>query len=92
MKFKIVKTHSRWKLNKDGFPIALRFDSWGDCRDSGVERLCKDRLGQEAFWQKGEWKSQFGTSRNNGPRPYFIGFRNEAVISMILLSISVDPK
>ena len=92
MKFKIVKTHSRWKLKQDGFPIALRFESWGDCKDSGIERLCRDRLGQEAFWKNGEWKGHWGSPRAGEPRPYFVGFRNEAVISMILLSLSVDPK
>lgn len=87
---KIVKTQRRWKLYQEGFPVAIRFDSYADSMRSGIEKLCRERFGNEYYWSGsgGQWRTHWGkaSSRFN-TRPYFYGFRNEAAISMILLSL-----
>ena len=91
---KIVKTQSRWKLYKHGFPVALRFDNYNEARNSNVENWCKEHLGQEVWmWEgnwhkKGSWATQWGKSTNAG-RPYFVGFRDPGIITTLVLTLGL---
>ena len=92
---KVVKTQSRWNLHKAGFPVALRFEGWQECRESGIEAWLRDHLGKECWWDgaSGDWRSAWGRAPNSSsPRPYYIGLRNEAAVTMILLGFQPRKK
>jgi hypothetical protein len=83
------------KLHEAGFSVALRWDNYSN--DIGkFEQNLRDQYGPEAWYvgAPGFWKMHWGKSSYtmdpNGysreyNRPYFIGFRNEADISVALL-------
>jgi len=83
------------KLHEHGFKVALRFDNYSN-ELSHFEQKLRDRFGGESWYagSNGYWKSHWGkatyTSIPDGysreyNRPYFIGFRHEADISVALL-------
>ena len=88
---KIVKTQSRWKLHERGFPVAIRFDSYGECYHTKIEDWCKEHFGPQAwYWgsqseNAGVWMTLWGKSSRN-ERPYFIGFRDPAYITTLVLA------
>jgi len=89
---KLVKVRTQWKLHSARMPVALRFDSWGD-ESRIVETWLKEHHGNESWSYSdctSQWKSHWGTSRTTGgPRPYFIGLRDESMVSVILLTLNV---
>lgn len=89
---KVVKVGRRWKLYEQGFPVAIRFESWADCRDSKIEDWLRTNRGYE-YAQHSQWKSHWGTSTKltsagHSSRPYFIGLRTEADVTVVLLALS----
>lgn len=82
---KIVKLNRRFRRFKEaGHTVALRFDEWGH-KPSAVEKVCRDRLGSP-YARDASWEGYFGTSKTVGPRPYWVSFRYEKDLTLVLLS------
>ena len=86
---KIVKLNRRFKMFKEhGHTVALRFNSWS--KDIAVdESVCRSRLGAE--YKNYSWSGHFGTRNGRTDfRPYWITFRNEADLTMVMLSAKLS--
>lgn len=85
---KIVKLNRRHKQFKDhGHTIALRFESYAPRKVSAYEKVCRERLTGHGYVRDAAWWSGFGHAINsNSYRPYWITFRNEADLTLVLLS------
>jgi len=88
---KIVKLNRRFKQYKEhGHTVALRFNGWSQ-KSQVIENLCKDRLGSHGWLPQSDWHHYFGDRpRRDAPRPYWITFRNEADLTMIMLSATLS--
>lgn len=85
---KIVKLNRRFKRFKEAkHTVALRFDSWGSPA-LAVEQVCRDRFGS-MFANGASWEGYFGTAKTVGPNPYWISFRNEKDLTLVLLSVNL---
>ena len=91
---KIVKTHSNWTLNKRGYPVAFRFCDHGIAPRSytTITNWLKENRGPQSHFawndDKCQWTTFTGRAKNwREPTPYFIGLKNEADVSAIMLSI-----
>ena len=85
---KVVRLNRRYKMFKDhGHVVGLRFPSW-TVQANNVEILCSNRLGSK--WKNGSWSAQFGSPNYTdgyGNKTYWITFRNEQDLTMILLCL-----
>ena len=84
---KIVKLNRRFKMFKEhGHTIALRFSEFN--HNAGViEKVCKAKFKTSSWSTQGHWHGRFGTRPDPfSPRPYWISFRNEADLTLVLLS------
>jgi hypothetical protein len=83
---KVVKLNRRFRQFKEhGHTIALRFTDWRDA--VSYEKTVRDRLGVGGWQRHDLWYSYFGNRRRrNDFRPYWITFRNEADLTLVLLS------
>jgi hypothetical protein len=88
---KIVKLNRRHKQFKEnGHKIALRFESYDPKKVSAYEKVCRSRLGGHGYNREADWSGYFGYAPNsNAPRPYWITFRNEADLTLVLLSVDL---
>jgi len=90
---KIVKLNGRYRQYRENrHTVALRFDCWTE-EASMYERVCSQRLpGPGNGWQRhGQWYSYYGSRPNtNSSRPYWITFRNEQDLTLVLLSIKKE--
>ena len=90
---KIVKLNGRYKQYRENrHTVALRFESYTK-EVSMVERICRERLpGLGNGWLRhGGWYSYYGDRPRSrwgvqNPRPYWITFRNEKDLTLVLLS------
>lgn len=90
---KVVKLNRRFKQFREaGHTVALRFGSYSK-KAGQYEQICRERLGGSAWNREGDWCSYFG-SRNGHTdvRPYWITFRNEADLTLVLLSADLTKK
>jgi len=90
---KIVKVNRNWKQWDAGHRIALRFDSFSDSREVeyAAAKLFPESRG--GWVRNSNYYSWFG--KNNGRsqyRPYFISFRDEKVLTFVLLAAGLTPK
>lgn len=90
---KIVKLNGRFKQYRENrHTVALRFDGW--TKEANMyERVCRERLPKpgNGWLRHGEWYSYYGApSNSNSPRPYWITFRNEQDLTLVLLSIKKE--
>lgn len=88
LKVKVVKLNGRYKLYKEHrFTHAIRFSSWSS-QAGKVEQFLRERYGSEYSWNQKPymWRTHWGTSKTNGPRPYFIGVRDEEMIFVAQLA------
>ncbi len=86
-KIKIVKLNRRYKLYKENACThAIRFDGWNS--EAGkLESFFRERYGSEyAYNTYGAWKSHWGKSTGHGPRPYYVGVKDEQMIFMAKLA------
>jgi len=87
---KIVKLNRRFKQFKNnGHTVALRFNGW--CPEaSAIEKICKERLTGYGWLPEHDWYHYYGDrpSRND-VRPYWITFRNETDLTLVLLSANL---
>jgi hypothetical protein len=90
MGMKVVKLNRRFRQFRDhGHVVALRFGGWNS-KALAVERVCRARLGGGGWSRDQNWYSYTGDlNRRSYPatgRPYWITFRNEADLTLVLLS------
>ena len=89
---KIVKLNRRFKQFKEnGHTIALRFESYDPNTVSAYEKVCRARLQGHGYNREADWAGYFGhATRGNSYRPYWITFRNETDLTIILLCAKID--
>lgn len=87
---KIVKLNRRFKQYKEnGHTVALRFDGWNP-NAQAIEKVCKDRFEDAGWLPHHSWHRYFGSRPNsNAVRPYWITFRNEMDLTLVLLSANL---
>jgi hypothetical protein len=91
---KLIKLNRRYRAYKDyGHTWGFRFDHWSAEHCGPVERLLESMYGSQ---YKGtdlyyHWRATFGTHVpfNAHYKPYFITFRDESIISVILLKLEM---
>ena len=85
---KVVKLNRRFKMFREhGHVVALRFHGWSNMI-APYERACRQKLGSE--YKNFSWSGHFGTSKGRSDvRPYWITFRNEADLTLVLLSVDL---
>jgi hypothetical protein len=90
---KIVKLNGRFKQYRENqHTIALRFDGY-TIEAGAYERVCRERMpGPGNGWLRhGQWYSYYGDRSNAySTRPYWITFRNEQDLTLVLLSIKKE--
>lgn len=73
-------------FREHGHVVALRFNSWTK-EASALESICRRKIGNDHWDGSGAWTSRFGRAPNsNCSRPFWISFRNEADLTLVLLS------
>jgi hypothetical protein len=88
MGMKVVKLNRRFKQFKEnGHTIALRFESYRPDTISKYEKVCRARLRGHGYDRGADWCSYFGHAPDrNSSRPYWITFRRETDLTLVLLS------
>jgi hypothetical protein len=88
---KVVKLNRRFKQFKEhGHVVAMRFDQ--HCIQAmAYEKACREKLKGYGHFRGDPWCSYFGSksstrSLHYQPRTYWITFRNEADLTLVLLS------
>ena len=87
---KLVKLNRRYKAFKEeGHTWAFRFNEYHPRTVGAVEKIFQDMHGSQwKHWnQPNAWKANFGSPRTNGPRPYWISFRDEHDATVVLLRL-----
>jgi hypothetical protein len=88
---KIVKLNRRFRQFKDhGHVVALKFINGYSAEIQAVEKACRARLKTAGWLREHDWYAYYGerNSRHDRDigRPYWITFRNEADLTLVLLS------
>jgi len=90
---KVIKLDRRYKLFQElGHTWCFRFPYW-DANAMRVEKLMTQLLGDQYDWSNYDnryrtWRAQFGNKvKGEIRRPYNISFRDESVISFIMLKL-----
>jgi hypothetical protein len=88
---KIVKLNRRFRqFREHGHVVALRFEGWNK-KATAVEKVCRDRLQGGGWLRDQDWYSYYGHATSSTgyrePRPYWITFRKEADLTLVLLSL-----
>lgn len=96
---KVVKLNRRYRANRlYGFSHAIRYDVWitsdATVAERYLEKVYKTSSYQrpDSRWGKGpvNWYGEFGhRPKGSKMRPYWIYLRNEADVTMLLLSGAV---
>ena len=87
---KIVKLNRRFRQFKEhGHVVALRFE--GYTNEAGpYERACRERLSGHGWSRDHVWYGYYGDRNRqhdrNAPRPYWITFRREQDLTLVLLA------
>jgi hypothetical protein len=83
---KVVKLNRRFRQFKDhGHVVALKFINGYSDKIQAVEKVCRDRLKGGGWLREHDWYSYYGAPHGQHPRPYWITFRRESDLSLILL-------
>ena len=88
---KVVKLNRRFKMFKEhGHVVALRFTGWGSNESVLYEKVCREKLGGGGWLPSSDWYSYFGDRNSRTDvRPYWITFRREADLTLVLLSANL---
>jgi hypothetical protein len=88
---KVVKLNRRFKQYKEhGHTVALRFASYQPATIEAYEKICRARLRGHGYNREADWCGYFGYAPNSSrPRPYWITFRNEADLTLVMLSLDL---
>ena len=89
---KIVKLNRRFKqFRENGHTVALRFKHYDPRLVGAYEKVCRARLKSHGYNREGDWAGYFGHAPNTSSgRPYWITFRNEADLTLIMLSVTIS--
>jgi hypothetical protein len=94
---KLIKLNRRYRAYKEyGHTWGFRFDRWTPEHCGSIERLLESMYGSQYNGNKhglyNHWRGTFGTKIpfNTHYRPYFITFRDESVISVVLLKLEMQ--
>jgi hypothetical protein len=84
---KIVKLNRRFRqFREHGHVVALRFEGHNK-KSSEIEKVCRERLKGGGWSRDQDWYSYYGDRNSRyDARPYWITFRNEADLTLVLLS------
>lgn len=90
---KVVKLNRRFRQFKEhGHVVALRFEGWSK-QATALEKVCRDQLKGGGWSRNQDWYSYYGerNSRHDRDslRPYWITFRRESDLTLVLLSASL---
>ena len=88
---KVVKLNRRFRQFKEhGHTVGLRFFSWTEA--APYETAAKKKLGDGGWpWRHNLWYTYFGDRRSPAlNRPYWITFRNESDLTLVLLSAELS--
>jgi hypothetical protein len=88
---KIVKLNRRFRQFKEhGHVVALRFEGWNK-KATAVEKVCREKLNGGGWSRDQDWYSYYGDRNSrydrDAVRPYLITFRNEAELTLVLISL-----
>jgi hypothetical protein len=88
---KIVKLNRRYRQFKEhGHTVALRFDGYGS-ESQAMEKVCREKLKSHGWLRDHNWYGYYGDRNSrydrDAARPYWITFRNEADLTLVLLSV-----
>jgi len=88
MGMKVVKLNRRFKQFKEhGHTVAIRFESYEPAKVAAYEKICRARLRGHGYNRDADWASYFGHAPNTfSARPYWITFRKESDLTLVLLS------
>jgi hypothetical protein len=83
---KVVKLDRRFRQYKQhGHVIAVRCDTW---LGEGIplEKICCAKLGDRGYMPDNDWYAYFGKNNGRANRPFWISFRRESDLTLVLLS------
>jgi hypothetical protein len=86
---KVVKLNRRFRQFKEhGHTVALRFSNGYSDKIRAVEKACRARLQGGGWLRDHDWYSYYGerNSHRDIGRPYWISFRRESDLTLVLLS------
>ena len=89
---KVIKLNRRFRQFKHhGHVIAVRCDTW---LGEGVplEKICQNKLGGQSYLPDNDWHAYFGKANGRRFRPFWISFRREADLTLVLLSAQLTNK
>jgi hypothetical protein len=86
---KVIKLNRRFRQFKEhGHTVALRFESVYSDKVKAIETACRQRLGG-GWGREHDWYSYYGKALKNWQtRPYWITFRRESDLTLVLLSLT----
>lgn len=87
---KIVKLNRRFRQFKEhGHTVALRFPDGSSKKIRAIEKTCREKLSGGGWLREHTWYSYYGKAPSIGARPYWITFRNESDLTLVLLSVDL---
>jgi len=86
---KVVKLDRRFRQFKQhGHVIAVRCDSWlGE--GVALEKICNAKLEGRGYMPDNDWHAYFGKDNGRPNRPFWISFRRETDLTLVLLSANL---
>ena len=86
---KVVKLDRRFRQFKQhGHVIAVRCDSWlGE--GVALEKICNAKLEGHGYMPDNDWHAYFGKDNGRANRPFWISFRRETDLTLVLLSANL---
>ena len=90
---KVVKLNRRFRQFKEhGHTVALRFANGYSDEIRAVEKACRDRLKTAGWLREHDWYAYYSKSRDGLARSYWITFRRESDLTLVLLSADLTKK
>jgi len=90
---KVVKVTRNWKIWDSGHRVALRFDGYDAARQIEGTAAKIFPKSQGGWRRDGDYFSWFGKQNGRSSyRPYFISFRDEKMLTFVLLATGLTPK
>jgi hypothetical protein len=85
---KIVKLNRRFRQYKEyGHTVALKFPHGHNLDAVAIEKACRARLEGHGWLREHDWYGYYGErSSRYDLRPYWITFRRESDLTLVLLS------
>lgn len=76
-------------FREHGHVVALRFTEF-NLNARAIEKICKEKFRTSSWDAQGPWHGRFGTRPDSfSSRPYWISFRNESHLTLVLLSANL---